>query len=46
MRSKENHGHLIEATPCGYAGGWVVKNSTAMQETQETRVQSLGQKIP
>ena len=21
MRSKENNGHLIQATPCGYAGG-------------------------
>ena len=46
MRSKENNGHRIQATPCGYAGGSVVKNSPAMQETQETRIQSLGQEDP
>ena len=46
MRSKENNRHLIEATPCGYVGGSVVKNLPAMQETQETGVQSLGQEDP
>ena len=46
MRSKENNGHRIQATPCGYAGGSVVKNSPAMQETQETWVQSLGREDP
>ena len=30
----------------GFPGGAVVKNLTAMQETQEMQVQSLGQKDP
>ena len=30
----------------GFPGGLVVKNSPAMQEPQETRVQSLGQEDP
>ena len=30
----------------GFLSGSVVKNSLAMQEIQETRVQSLGQKDP
>jgi len=30
----------------GFSGGSVVENLPAMQETQETRVQSLGRRIP
>ena len=40
------HGHTANSKAEEIPSGSVVKNLPAMQETQETRVQSLGQEDP
>ena len=40
------HGHTVNSKAEEIPSGSVVKNLPVMQETQETRVQSLGQEDP
>ena len=40
------HGHTVNSKAEEIPSGSVVNNLPAMQETQETRVQSLGQEDP